>query len=392
MIRALTVGSRPAQSLKEENMQITFASLRAYSGSALAVALVAGLSACGGGGSEDPAAPSMQIESVNSPSKQRLYSVKDLGTLCTTLLCGIGVSAVNDKGEIAGYTYTQSFQHAMVSSGGTLKDIGGFPPGGWGAATSINDRGQVAGWSTVQGDEAVPGYAFLYDGGALQNLGALGGNFSAATGINNRGQITGSAALADGTNHAFLYSGGTMQDIGTLGGRLASGSAVNDRGHVAGFSYLAGNVSEPHAFLYRHGVLKDLGTLGGGSSSAAAINDHDAVVGFSTLTAGATLRHAFLHRHHQMHDLGTLPGGSDSFAVGISNDGDVIGSSDGLPFVYRHGVMRNVNELLDASGAGWVIDEVNGISPDEGLITGRGRINGEGHAFVLTPTRKKDRH
>jgi hypothetical protein len=39
-----------------------------------------------------------------------------------------------------------------------------------------------------------------------------------------------------------------------------------------------------------------------------------------------------------------------------------------------------------------VIDQVNGISPDEGLITGRGRINGQVHAFVLTPTRKKDRH
>ncbi len=375
-------------------MQFTFSSLRAHSGSALVVALAAGLSACGGGGTEDPAAPQMQIESANSSSKQWLYSVKDLGTLCTpdSFPCGIGVNAVNDKGEIAGYIYTLSFQHAMVSSGGTLKDIGGFPPGGWGEATGINDRGQVVGWSTLQGDEAIPGYAFLYDGGALQNLGALGGNFSVATGINNRGQLTGRAALADGANHVFLYSGGTMQDIGTLGGRHASGSAVNDRGHVAGLSYLAGDVQEFHAFLYRHGVLKDLGTLGGGSSSAAAINDEDDVVGFSTLTAGSTSRHAFLYRHHKMHDLGTLPGGSDSFAVGISNDGDVIGSSGGLPFVYRDGLMRDVNQLLDASGAGWVIDQVNGISPDEGLITGRGRINGQVHAFVLTPTRKKDRH
>lgn len=368
-------------------MQLVSVLRRFRFGSGLALAFTAALSACGGSGEEVTESPTMQAEFAWGPATPR-YSVSDLGTLCADPFgCGVAASAVNDKGQVAGYTYTFSFQHAVVSSGGVLKDIGGFPPGGWGAATGINDNGQVVGWSTVQGDEAVPGYAFMYNGGALQNLGALGGQSSVATGINNRGQVTGRAALANGTNHAFIYSGGTMHDIGTLGGWLATGNAINYWGHVAGFSYVPGNTSDAHAFLYRYGAMKDLGHLGGGASAATAINDFDDVVGYSSLAASPALRRAFLYRNHQMHDLGTLPGESDSSAVGISNGGVVIGASGGHPFVYRNGVMRDVNELLDASGAGWVISEVNGISPN-GLVTGKGRLNGQTRLFVLTPTSK----
>src|ERR1017187_591319 len=51
----------------------------------------------------------------------------------------------------------------------------------------------------------------------------LGGSLSFATGINNSGQVVGYSSLTPGaftavTSHAFLYSGGAMHDLGTLGG------------------------------------------------------------------------------------------------------------------------------------------------------------------------------
>lgn len=371
-------------------MRLVSALLRSRSGKALALSIASLLSACGGGGGDDVAFGSSMVQ-ADAARSAPLYSVKDLGTLCNPgeILCGVVASGVNDKGEIAGTTFNLSAQHAMVYRDGALKDIGGFPPGGWAAATAINNSGQVTGWSTVQGDDAIPGYAFLYNGGALQNLGALGGQYSGGYGINNRGQVTGLAQLADGTIHAFLYSGGTMQDIGSLGGTLASGTAINDQGNVAGFSYLAGNVAR-HAFLYQHGEMKDLGTLGGDFSSAQGINSKEEVVGYSYLSTNAFLRRAFLYSGHKMQDLGTLAGG-ESIAYGIDDKGQVVGGSDGSAFLYSGGVMHNLNDLLDSSGAGWVIEEAFAIS-GEGMITGRGRLNGRARVFVLVPLSKRDLH
>jgi probable HAF family extracellular repeat protein len=366
-------------------MRLVSAVLRSVSGKAIALSIAGLLSACGGGGDDGALdSPTMQAQAARKSSAPR-YSVKDLGTLCDPggfPPCGVSANGVNDKGEIAGSTFNVSAQHAMVYRDGALKDIGGFPPGGWAAATAINDLSQVTGWSTVQGDEAIPGFAFLYNGGALQNLGALGGQYSGGYGINNRGQVTGRAQLADGSIHAFLYSGGTMHDIGTLGGTLASGMAINDQGRVAGFSYLAGNVAQ-HAFLYQHGAMKDLGTLGGSTSVAQGINSKEEVVGYSYLATNASLRRAFLYSGHKMQDLGTLAGG-ESVAFGIDDKGHVVGGSDGSAFLYSDGVMHNLNDLLDSTGAGWVIEEANAIS-GEGIITGRGRFNGRARVFVLVP-------
>jgi probable HAF family extracellular repeat protein len=70
-----------------------------------------------------------------------------------------------------------------------------------------------------------------------------------------------------------------------------------------------------------------LGTLGGSSSTARGINDEGAIVGGS-LTAGDAVYHAFLYEHGVMHDLNDLvvPDGSCELvqALGINNAGDIV--------------------------------------------------------------------
>jgi probable HAF family extracellular repeat protein len=83
---------------------------------------------------------------------------------------------------------------------------------GTGYAYGINSAGQVVG-----GFYTGSGYALLYSGGTMQDLGTLGGSPSGAYGINATGQVVGYSSIASGDQHAFLYSGSAMQDLGTLG-------------------------------------------------------------------------------------------------------------------------------------------------------------------------------
>ena len=82
--------------------------------------------------------------------------------------------------------------------------------------------------------------AFLYENGAMIDLGTLGGlgDGSSAWGINNNSQIVGQSTTCPGCpNHAFLYENGAMIDLGTLNGYSDSyARAINNSGQIVGYS------------------------------------------------------------------------------------------------------------------------------------------------------------
>lgn len=64
--------------------------------------------------------------------------------------------------------------------------------------------------------------------------------------------------------HAFMYNGGAMVDIGSFGGPYTEARALNNAGMVVGYSTRANDVpgqSFSHAFLYRDGMMVDLNDL-----------------------------------------------------------------------------------------------------------------------------------
>jgi probable HAF family extracellular repeat protein len=105
-------------------------------------------------------------------------------------------------------------------------------------------------------------------------------------GINDTGDVVGASAAPTGFLHAFVWSGGAMQDLGTLGGSSSSAYGINSSGKIVGYSYIPESENS-HAFLWMAGGLLDLNSLlptdsGWELNAAYAINDNGQIAGMGT--------------------------------------------------------------------------------------------------------------
>lgn len=260
-------------------------------------------------------------------------SMSDLGSLGGDESVGYGI---NNSGQVTGYSTSSNGIRAFLYSAGSMSDLGTLGDN-YSTGRGINDSGQVTGWSSINSTT----HPFLYSSGAMSDLGTLGGTFAYGTGgysINNSGQVTGASASPTSPSglavtHAFLYSGGSMHDLGALGdGYYSRGLGVNNSGQVTGESATSNYFNNIHAFLYSGGSMKDLGTLGGSFSSGSGINNSGWVVGNSTTSSGGT--DAFLYKGGAMTDLNSyLPSGTSvtvTQANAINDRGQIAaGASNG---------------------------------------------------------------
>jgi probable HAF family extracellular repeat protein len=257
--------------------------------------------------------------------------------------------AINDNGQVTGFSDVARGSHAFLYSGGTITDLGTL--GGRNSqGLDINDSGHVTGGAEVRSGES---HVFLYSGGSMADLGPGEG-----TAINNSGQITGGASVGSGYVHAFLYSGGSRTDLGTLGGGSSVGLDINDRGQVTGISDIDG---ASHAFLYSGGTMTDLGTLGGRYSEGWAINASGQVTGMAETAMIGSQRHAFLYSDGIMYDLndhisdGLPPGVYLGIAGAINDRGWIVATgNDHISYVLQP-VPEPGSLALFAIGAGVLI-------------------------------------
>jgi probable HAF family extracellular repeat protein len=264
----------------------------------------------------------------------------DLGTLGGTQSAG---TSINDAGQITGAASTAGdvATRAFLYSGGTMIDLGTL--GGAGSSgVAINSAGQVAGTSDMP-PAFFPSccHAFISNSGStLVDLGTLGDptvEISFATAINSAGEVSGNGSLGgeESSTHAFLYENGAMRDLGVLGNLDSVAEAMNDLGQVTGESQPPdSNPTVHHAFLYANGRMKDLGILGPDcplaceSSAGHTINDFGEVGGDDfRFDIGSR---AFIYSNGRMTDLNSLLSPQDANiytltdAVAINNVGQIL--------------------------------------------------------------------
>ena len=322
------------------------------------------------------------------------YSLTDLGTVGA--LPGQPITIADNRLTAGLITTDSGLMHAVVWSGrGDMTDLGSA--GLNSAAFGINDSGVTVGQTEIaekdpggedfcgalslglpaSGAACVP-FAAQY--GIMRALRTLGGGNGVALFVNGRGQIVGTAennvadpACPSPQRYQFkpvLWYGTEVQELPTAASdRNGVANGINEIGDIVGASgncvaFIPNSLQhlQPvHALLWEAGRVVDLGNLGGKGlvlgHYAHSINNNREVIGYSDV-AGDKAAHAFRWtKIAGMQDLGTLDGDGHSLAVGINDGGVIAGISASADFsairafVWRGGVMTDLNQLIPATSA-----------------------------------------
>jgi len=307
--------------------------------------------------------------------------------------------ALNNHGHVVGrYTSavgdsSQAFLWTPDTGYTTLPS----PPGASDSyASDINDAGVIVGTGSPSLDES---FGWVYADGEYTILPPMeGGTSAGASGINEAGEVAGSRSIVEGPSptNAFYWSEATgIIDLGVMGDYTTTGADINHSGHLAGTRGIWASTDE--AFIWNDGEVTFLGPIPGGStSSAGAINNRSEVAGAGMLDRDVpsdNIFRAFLWRDGTMILLGTLPYHVKSTARGrndltqVVGDGRPLSSSERRAFLWQHGVMHDLNDLIPPRAVD-TIERTWDINNSGQIIADGISFSGAEVSFLLTPVNR----
>lgn len=343
------------------------------------------------------------------------YTFTDLGGLTGLSIKTSQAKAINDAGQIAGFSVTSGprggeehpvLWHRDAAGNMVVTDLllGGhsWPSRITGRALGINSQGEVVGYWL---DAAGPGSAFLIrpsagtgtpiwyqDRGDGLNQLIVNLNvpvFASSSSINDSTQIT------VGPNLAQFDASGTEIDAALSG----FGTAINNSRQVAGTSNSMATVWQVDDAGNTLGTSTLAALRGYTASAGRCVDALGRVAGNSYIPATATSAagppHATLWQNGAAPTAlrSTTDTGSDAYGISTVNGVlQVVGYASGahapdFAFLWKNAVLADLNALISASGVS--LKYANGINTS-GQIVGSAVVtvsknNYETHGFLLTP-------
>lgn len=294
---------------------------------------------------------------MSAQADAAVFSIVDLGSLGGGWSSG---AALNNSGDVAGMSRNASGEtRAFLYRSGSMIQLP-LPAGFFVGA--MDDAGTVAG---TAGEGAGASTAFLHRDGVTKTFSFDGVSSLAINAVDIGGTMVGSAAFrGSGAPKAIAVKGGAISDLGTLGGTIGVAYGLNTTGQIVGAATTAGDV-ELHPVLWTAGQIIDLGfpgVLPGRMLGAAhGINGRGQVVGDFR---GSFIQHAFLWEDGVVRDLDSNPGHNRSL-TSINAQGDAVGPSA----IYLDGYLHSLDALLNPYTE-WRVSAVS--INDQGVILANG--------------------
>jgi probable HAF family extracellular repeat protein len=315
------------------------------------------------------------------------YTLTDLGD-------ATGVTIAKDDNRVVGTRPIMGLQTAHEVAPRTI-NFGTLPDGNWSIGQGPHS-GRSVGMSSVgkseRGALGIHTHAFIYEQGAMRDLGTFGGPelFSAAQAVTTE-DIGGYCDSADQTRIIpCLWAGSTtIMALDTLGGEDGYIDAMNEKGDALGNSQTAAGDTHCTYWPALGGVIDCHPPTGGGTLSFGMdLNSTGLYVGTAYPSTGSR---GFLGLPYGTVLLLPLPGDTHSVANSINNLGDIPGQGCRYPdrfgvcraIVWQNGMPVDLQPRV-TNADGWTLQHALGISED-GWIIGVGMRNGQQHSFVLTP-------
>jgi len=348
------------------------------------------------------------VDDVTITPSDGIWTITDLGATAGKSV-GLGL---NGKGQVvggaspSGNTQLQPFVWDSAEGMNLLTPSPALQQDSF--ASAINDSSQIAYTASTSGYAPLRAYLLSTDGSLTDLLQSLTPNVNEAHALNNFGTVVGSY-VPDGypsywPKQSFLWSASSGASALLPETLSSEANGINDAGQVVGVCVSSETPSTgylTHAFSWSpSGGRTDLDALNASVTSGAfGINTNGTVVGYRTVNGAWNNHHATVWSGGASQDLGTAsPNYPQTVAYGVNRDGLIVGEGNNREQVYntlivpdfgfwamlwQNGTPTALSTVIPA-GTGWNLLTARGIN-DAGLIAGTGSINGQYHAYLLSP-------